>query len=220
MTARKSSTVADLARGDMPMSLAVALPPDVRELAALQRAAEADLVTYADPNLGALDVSDLDVLLTDTVRRKDAAVAMRKRVTGPAYAIAHEVEGWFRPLVTALEGAERHLKALVGAKRLATLETERAARELAAVAADEGDAGTLLEALAVAGDAAAPDGARATTRYAWIVKRIAEDLVPDEYWCVDVAKIGAIAKAADGSGDAPVIPGVVFERVALVGARR
>jgi len=199
--------------------LTITLPPDVRELAALQREAEADAAALATLDVDTA-AADVDAFLTDVVTRKDAALAMRKRVTGPAYQIAREVEGWFRPLVAALEGAERHLKGLLGKQRLAALAAEREARELAAAAAEAGDAETLLTALEVAAEAGARDDARATTRYAWIVKRIVEDLLPDEYWCPDAEKIGAVAKAADGAGDAPVIPGVVFERVAIVGARR
>jgi hypothetical protein len=201
------------------MSLTVSLPPDVRELATLQRAAEADAAALATLTVD-VDATDLDAFLTDVVRRKDAAVAMRKRATGPMYTAIKEIESWFRPLVTALEGAERHLKAVLGAQRLAALDAEREARELAAAAADVGDAGALLEALTVAADAGAKDGARATTRYAWTVKRISEDLLPDEWWTPNTAAIEAHAKGFAGDGDAPVIPGVVFERVALVGARR
>jgi hypothetical protein len=213
VTARKSPAIAPA------RTLTLALPPDVAELATLQAHAEADAVALA-----ALDdtcsAADVDAFLTDVVTRKDAALAMRKRATGPMYTAVREVEAWFRPLVTALEGAERHLKGLLGKQRLAALELERNARELAAAAADEGDAGTMLEALAVAAGAGARDDARATTRYAWTVKRIAEDLLPDEWWTPNRDAIEAHAKGFAGDGDAPVVPGVVFERTAIVGARR
>ncbi len=187
----------------------------------MQAEAEADGLAVSALKVTDADTLALaDALLTDVVTRKDAAVAMRKRATGPMYAAVREIETWFRPLVIALETAERHLKDLVGAYRLEQHDRARAARELAAAAAEQHDASALIEALTVADDAAAPDGARATTRYAWQVKRIAEDLLPDEWWTPDTTRIDAVAKAAAGDGDAPVIPGVVFERVAIVGARR
>ena len=42
----------------------------------------------------------------------------------------------------------------------------------------------------------------------------AEDMIPD------VAKFEAAAKAAGSSEQPPVFPGVVFERVARIGAKR
>jgi hypothetical protein len=201
------------------MSLAISLPPDVRELATLQANAEADAHALAALDATA-ELADLDAFLTDVVTRKDAAVAMRQRVVGPAKTIVREVESWFRPLVQALESAERHLKGVIGAKRLAAANAEREARELAAKAADQGDADALLGALAVASAAGAKDEARATTRFVWRVKRITADMLPDEWWCPDEARIAKFAADAPGDGDAPVIPGVVFEREAIVGARR
>jgi hypothetical protein len=200
-------------------TMTVALPPDVAQLATLQREAEADAAAL-DMVGDSCPTADVDEFLTDVVRRKDAAVAMRKRATGPMYMAIKEIESWFRPTVKALEGAEAHLKGVLGRQRLAALETERAARELAAVAAEQRDAPALLGALTVAADAGAKDGARATTRYAWQVERVIPDLLMDEWWCPDMAKIEAFAKAASGDGEEPVIPGVRFVRVAIVGARR
>jgi hypothetical protein len=201
--------------------ITVSIPPDVRELARLQREAEDDAAALACVDVAdAVTLADADAFLTDVVRRKDAALAMRKRATGPMYTAAKEIESWFRPLMAALEGAERGLKNVIGAYRMRQLDTERQARELAAQAAEGRDPEALVTALTVAADAGAKDGARATTRYAWTVKRIIPDLLPDEWWSPDEARIAAFAKAAPGEGDEPVIPGVRFERVAIVGARR
>lgn len=207
------------ARDGMPMMLT--LPPDVRELAALQAAAESDAAALITLDASE-DAATLDAFLTDVVQRKDAALAMRKRVTGPAYTIAREVEGWFRPLLVALVAAEDHLKRVLGAKRLAAMNAEREARELAAKAAAEGDADTMIAAVTIAADAAAPDGARATTRYVWAVARVIPDLLLPEYLTPDMAKIEAFAKAAPAGAEAdePVLPGVRFKRVPIVGARR
>jgi hypothetical protein len=203
-------------------ALTVTLPPDVAQLATLQATAEREAPVYAGIVVESPDdLAFADALLTDVVTRKDAAVAMRKRVTGPAYAIAKEVEAWFRPLVSALTKAEDSLKNTIGAYRLRVFETEEAARELAAQAAEQRDPEALVEALTVATEIqATPDEARATTSFRWTVKRINPDLLPDEWWCPDAARIDAVADAAPGEGDAPVIPGVVFERAAKVGAKR
>jgi hypothetical protein len=62
---------------------------------------------------------------------------------------------------------------------------------------------------------------RARTRWAWQVAEVDLALVPREFLCVDLAKLAHLAKAA-GSGDlAPhAVPGVTWERVPLVGAKR
>jgi hypothetical protein len=212
------------AKSPAPVSLdsyTVTLPPDVRELAKLQREAEDDAAALACVDVAdAVSLADADAFLTDVVRRKDAAVAMRKRATGPLYTAVKEIKSWFRPWTAALEGAEVHLKSVIGAYRMRQLDTERQARELAAQAAQQRDPEALVTALTVAADAGAKDGARATTRYAWKVARVIPDLLMDEWWCPDMDKINAFAKAAPGDGDAPVIPGVLFEREAIVGARR
>jgi len=200
------------------LALVPAAVTDVAALATLQRQAEADGAAA-----GAMTVADADeyafadAVLTDIVTRKDAAVAMRKRATAHMYAAAREVESWFRPLVGALESGEGALKRAMGAYRARVAAEAAAARELAAQAADAGDAEGLHAALSVA--AAPPPEGRARVRMVWRVKRIAEGLLPREYWCVDRAKIDAAAKAAKGD-EPPVIPGVEFVREAEIGAKR
>jgi hypothetical protein len=199
--------------------ITLALPTSAADVAALQRDAESDA-----PTIRAITIADAgdyefaDAILTDVVRKKDAVVAMRKSATGPLYGVIRTVEGWFKPVVSALEASERHLKSAMGAWRLELDTRERAAREAAAVAAESGDAGAMLEAINAA-NAASPDAVdgRATVRFTWVIKRIAEDLLPDEWWTPDVARISALA---EGDGEPPVIPGVIWEKVPHVGARR
>ena len=202
-------------------SVEVDLPIDALAVAKLQREAEADAPVYlAVTCTTAEDYEFADALLTALVQREDAAVAMRKSATVPLYGVIRTVESWFKPWLNALAPAKAHLKKEMGAYRVRQEAAEREARELAAQAAETGDAEALVEALTVATEIAAPTAARATTRFAWQVKRIAEDMLPDEYWTPDMAKINAAAKAAGSSDEAPIIPGVIFERVALIGARR
>lgn len=196
------------------------VPATAQEVAALQRQAEAELATWHEFTIdNAEEYEQVDAVLSDVVRRKDGATAMRKRATGPLYKATKEIESWFAPYLRALEKMESILKSSMGQYRVAQAEREREARELAAHAADAGDAGALVEALTVATEAAQAPAGRATVGFEWRVKRIAEDLLPREWWTPDTERIAAFAKAHKGD-DAPVIPGVVFERAARVGARR
>jgi hypothetical protein len=201
--------------------LAVSVPTNARDVAALQRQTESDAEAIA-----LVEVTDeesyafADALLTDIVQRKDAATKMRGEATGPLYQVIRTVEGWFRPLLDSCTGAEKHLKQVMGTYRLEQARLEKEARELAAAAADAGDGDTMIEALTVAAEAGAkPAGARATTKFGWKVKRIAEDLLPDEWWTPDTARLDALAKAHKGD-DPPIVLGVTFDRVAQIGAKR
>jgi hypothetical protein len=208
--------------GTIAHDVTIAIPTSAADVAALQREAESDA-----PAIKAITVNDADeyafadAILTDVVRKKDAIVAMRKSATVPLYGVIRTIESWFKPVVSTLEAGEASLKRAMGSWRLACADAERAAREAAAVAAESGDAGALVEALQVAtAIQAAPAAGRATTRFVWAVKRIAADLVPSDWLVPDVARIEALAKATPGDGPAPVVPGVIFERVAQIGARR
>lgn len=202
-------------------AITVALPMNAADVAALQRQAEYDVPSYLAVEVADADTYQFaDALLTDVAQRKDAITAMRKSATGPMYTAVRTVEAWFKPVTAALESAEAHLKSVMGAWRLAEREREAAAREATAVAAEAGDAATMIAAVSEAAAIAAPTGARATTRFVWIVKRIAADLIPPDWMVPDVARIEALARSTPGDADAPVVPGVIFERIARLGARR
>jgi hypothetical protein len=187
----------------------------------MQREAEADAPAYAE--LAVLDANDYtiaDELLTDIVRRKDAAIAMRKEATGPMYTAARVIESWFKPLVSTLESCETHVKRAMGGYRLAQEAREREARELAARAAEtNAPAEELIEALTVASAAATAPAGRATARFVWRVVVIDAQRLPREYWMPNVDALNKIAREHKGE-DAPEIAGVVFERAAVMGARR
>lgn len=196
------------------------VPATAQEVAALQAQAEAELATWHEFTIdNAEEYEQVDAVLSDVVRRKDGAAAMRKRATGPLYKATKEIESWFAPYLRALEKMESILKSSMGQYRVEQERMAREARELAAKAADAGDSDALVEALTVATEAAQAPAGRATVGFEWRVKRIAEDLLPDEWWCPDQTRIIAFGLSHKGD-DAPVIPGVVFERTARVGARR
>jgi hypothetical protein len=202
--------------------ITIAVPTTAADVATLQRDAEADApavraIICTTPD----DYTFADAVLTDLVQKKDAVVAMRKQATVPLYQVVRTIESWFKPVVVALESGERHLKSEMGRYRLELDARELAAREAAAVAAETGDSAGMLDSINAANAiAAAPADARATVRYVWAVKRIAADLVPREWLVPDVARINALARETPGDADAPIVPGVVFEKVAQIGARR
>lgn len=166
------------------------------------------------------ELATADATLTTLVRWKDDTLAMRTNATGPLYKIVKLVEAWFRPLVQATNEAETHLKAQIGAFKVQLFEAQQAANRAAVVAAQSNDRETVVEALNASTAIATASETHAGTRMRWAVKRINPDLLPDEYWCPDTAKIEAVFAAADGNGDAPVIPGVIPERVAAITAKR
>ena len=85
----------------------------------------------------------------------------------------------------------------------------------------EGDLATVVEALEVAAEVnTRPIGAVSSTGFCWVVAKVCNlDLLLDEYWCSDMYKFVQVAASAPGTGDAPVVPGVTFERVADVRGR-
>jgi hypothetical protein len=194
--------------------------PGVHDLAALQRRAEEELPVYEGivvTHGGEYGLAD--ELLSDVARRKAEVLAMRKSATGPMYTAVRTVEGWFRPLVTALEASERALKDAMGAYRVALEKREREARELAARAAETHDATALVNALTVASEAGAKPEGRATARYVWAVESVDAAVLPREWMIPNMAGLEACARNTKGD-DPPVVPGVVFVRRAIIGARK
>lgn len=199
-------------------SFAVTVPASATEVATLQREAESLVPSVERLTIESTDdYSTADGLLTELVRRKDAAIAMRKRATGPLKEAAREIESWFRPLTQALERCESHLKAELGRWRLDEDARALAARDAATAAAQTGDVDAMHAALDVATEA--PAAGRSTVRYRWVVKRIVRDMLLPEWLVPDEKRIAKLAREHRGD-EPPVVPGVVFEREAIVGARR
>lgn len=205
----------------MTAALALAPPNTAADAAALQKQAEADVpIVTAMRVTTPEDYAFADGVLTDVVTRKDALSAMLKRATAPFNAGLKEVRGWFAPALDALETCEAHLKGQLSTFRVRQECEARAAREAAARAVEMGAAPEAqLAALQGAADAAAKPDGRATVAFGWTARVVAPDLVPREWWCVDEKRLAAFAKAHKGD-DPPVVPGVLFERTARVGARR
>jgi len=227
MAARKKpAPTAALAVASAPKVIpAIALPENFDRMHADVLALAA---TYADP--GTIDTPDeyaiVDSGLQRLARALDQWVGTRQATVGVARKVVAAVEGEFRPGVKALEGAIAACKNAIGAYRLAEAERERQARAAALEAAQSGDAEALTEALttASAAGAGAHASGTATVSYYWAIARIADDLLPAEYWkrVHDDDAIDAEIKRQGGAhrDDPPVIPGVIFARQPRVGARR
>lgn len=195
---------------------------DGAQLARLQTAAEADLQTIVRfETAGGITTptayAAFDELLTVKLRELDAAEKAKKSITGPIREGLKAVDALFKPLVAPLDASVAVMKRMMSAYQKALAEAEAAARTLALQAATKGDDSTMATALTVAADAgqAARVEVASQVRWKWTVKKVTPDLLPDEYWTPDTAKIEAVAKAADASSEEgrPVIPGVTFERV-------
>jgi chromosome segregation ATPase len=132
---------------------------------------------------------------------------------------AKEIKALFKAEAEAKAGSEALVKRLLGAYHTAQQAEQRRQMQAAAQAAQERKPEALTTALVAAQGAAPPRLDGVSIRPKWVVKRIAEDLLPDEYWTPDRAKIEAVAKAATPE-DPPIIPGVIFELDATVSARR
>lgn len=173
----------------------------------------ADTRTPADePGLAALDAD-----LTEVARLRHELVERRQAPLRDVKAVIKEVESWFLDYVKA---CDRAIDGMKRAKSNFLTERDRlrlAERERAQAAADAGDSSAVLAHVV---QAQALEAAPKGTRYAWEVKRINPDLLPDEWWCPDTTKIAAVAEAAGSGDEAPIVPGVIFERVAVVQARR
>ncbi len=191
------------------------------ELAARQRELEED----AKPESLATIVvaSEADYTLVTELRAgvravKDELVTLRQGAAQPWKKVAATIEEMFRPAIKAAEAIETDFRGKLEAYQAARLLAEREAREAATAAAMADDSEALVEALNESTALAQrPDGGRVAVR--WVVKRIIADMLPDEYWCPDAAKIDAVAKAHKGD-EPPVIPGVVFEQSVSVAVRR
>lgn len=198
----------------------ITTPVDARAIEKAQREIGPDLEAAL-----ALAVTDretdsiADAALSDFARRLDAFKSMRAEATGPLYQSAKTIEAWFRPLLADLEAAIAHLKTQRGRFAVA-LELERRKAEAEAAAALAAGSETFVESLQRATDASEKTaGVRGSSGTYWAPMSYDVSAIPREYLTPDTRKIEALAKAHKGATP-PVIPGVVFERKARVGAKR
>jgi len=203
----------------MSAELAVRVP-NTTDLATRQRKAEGLAIALRGATCDdAEQYTVFDEMLSAVAREKAEVLDLRKSYTAPLYGVIKRVEGDFRPLVSSLETCEAALKGAMGAYRVACERAEREARELAAKAAESGDAENLVEALTRATEAAAKPDARATTTFRWAVKLCNPAAMSREFLVPDLPALEKLARAHKGDAP-PIVPGVTFERIVQIGARK
>ena len=197
--------------------ITLAVPGSAAEAAVVQREAEADVRVYGNWECPDADGYALaDRTLTDVVHRKDQVKAMRDRAVVPLKQSLQEIEGWFKPALTALEKCESALKGamsryLVQREASAEADGAEAMRLLA-----EGNGAEAVEALENLYET--PVG-RATQRWVWAVKAIDPSKVNPTWMIPDEKRIKALARGHKGPTP-PVCAGVTFERQVQIGAKR
>jgi hypothetical protein len=202
-------------------TLTLKLPATAAEVTKLEAAAAELTAILPDVQVTDDDTyATADELLTQAVQLLDAAKVCRGSVTGPVYAEIKKVEARFRPgIVVPLEGFIISVKKQLGAYRTALANAADEARHAAAEAAQAGDADALVQSLNDADTLAQrPADTGARVKFHWKVSRIVPDLLPDDWWCPDEARIQDVALSHKGE-EPPIIPGVIFERVADVSAK-
>ncbi len=162
--------------------------------------------------------TEVTALRTEVRAELDSTVKLRQAAAQPWKKVATTIEEMFRPTVKALECIESNIKGKLEAYVIAKAKAEAEANARALKAAQADDSTALTTALTESAALAQRDeGGRVVL--SWVVDRVAPDLLPDEWWTPDHAKIAAVAKAHKGD-EPPVIPGVIFKRDASVAVRR
>jgi hypothetical protein len=205
--------------------LAISIPSHAGDMAQLQSEAETEVAGLdAHPLTVANDAEAADVLefMRGWLQRKDAAEAMRKRATAPLTKAKAEIDGWFKPALTAVAKIETACRGALNAYETAKAAAALDSRAKAQAAAASHDTGAMLAELIAAADnapvSASVEGVAVPMR--WIVKRIVADLLPREWLIPDEKRINAHARACKADAEPEPIPGVVFERVAEVRVSR
>jgi hypothetical protein len=153
--------------------------------------------------------------LRDVKRRHKKLEAERKKIAGPLLEAKRAVDALFKPPREALEQAERMIKGKIAGYLEAVAERNTAAVEVASTAESLDDASA---ALATIEHAEAPAGVN--VRHTWRAVVIAEDMLDRRFLSPDMSKIKAWAKEhADADGKPLAIPGVRFDREAIVSSR-
>lgn len=167
-----------------------------------------------------IDTADDNALageaLQDVKQRHKALEAERKKIAGPLLAAKKAVDDLFRPPRAALEQAEQLIKGKIAGYLEAVAERNDAAVEVASTAESLDDASA---ALATIEHAEAPAGVN--VRHVWRAVVISEDMLDRRFMSPDDSKIKTWAKEhVDGDGKPLAIPGVRFDREAIVSSRK
>jgi len=154
-------------------------------------------------------------ILRDVKARHKALEVERKKITGPLNTATRAVNALFKPPRELLEDVERMIKGKI-ASYLEAREAANAAAIEAASTADTPEQAS--EALATVEQAEAPAGVSVRHKYRAVVFN--PEIVPDQFCMPDEAAIQSFTDTAVRmNGEPTPIPGVRFEREAVVASR-
>lgn len=177
------------------------------------------------------DAADANAMLREMLQMRDALEAARKASVAPINAEHDKVQGRYKPVIAAFDSPIASLKKMLGDYALEQQREQRRLLAEVATVALEPTPGALTEALAAVDDAAPTKLEGTNVRSVWKPRRYAmgcitadmhrtaTTMIPDEFWVLDEKKIAAFARRV-AAADTPVIPGVVFEREAVVTVQR
>lgn len=157
------------------------------------------------------DAADANASLKDWLSKLDKVSKMKKETLAPLKEAEKRINDLFKPLLDAGQTLTTGVRGMLERYELDKRAAQREAMAKAAEAAQSAEPEALLTALTEAEDAAPVKLEGTSFRRVWVIKRIIEGLLPDEYWAVDTKKIEGIGKAFAKSDTPPVIPGVVWE---------
>jgi len=150
-------------------------------------------------------------VLRDVKARHNELEKRRTVITKPMNQALREVNNLFRPLKDALEQGERILKLKIAKYQQ---EQERRNEQALLAAAEAATSEEAEEALAQTADLQSPRGIN--VRYVWRAVIVDEMKLPRGLLMPDMDKINAYVR----QGDPTDVPGLRFEKVPIVSARK
>jgi hypothetical protein len=186
---------------------ALAIPADLELTLSPQRTeAEEALQMIGTLDLSTQDRRDMGGRVVVAIRERRAKLEKeRKGITTPILEAKRTIDAMYKPIDEYWQACDEALTwRLLQATKAADQEQLRAL-ELVQETQGNTDSATLVAAHTVAETPAGLD-----LRKSWGFRMVNVDLIPDEYWCVDVDKIKRVVLAARGEVE---IPGVVIEQV-------
>lgn len=161
-----------------------------------------------------------DQALKGVLRARDALEASRTQVTGPLHRTKAWIDAQHKPVRDTLDEAARLLKDAIAAFLLAKKREQERQFQEAQAAMRQGDHAAMAQALNQSSAAAvsAPQGT--SLREVWEAEVVNPSIVPYEFLCPDLVKIGQHAANSSIEHEPTPIPGVRFARRPVVTARR
>jgi hypothetical protein len=185
---------------------------DMLTITALHSQATKESALLADASIdNDEDAADANVSLKDWLSKLDKVSKMKKETLAPLKEAEKRINDLFKPLLDKGQALTGHVRGMLERYELEKRTAQREAMAKAAEAAQLQEPDALLTALTEAEDAAPVKLEGTSFRRVWVIKRIVEALLPDEYWTVDTKKIEAVGKAFAKSDTPFDIPGVVWE---------